>query len=69
MTNSPFMVPVRARRNERQLTQTELARLAGVSRVTVTRIERGQGVHSDSLLAVVSALDLAIKLGPVPPSA
>jgi transcriptional regulator with XRE-family HTH domain len=45
-------------RLDRNLTQQELAVEAGVSRVTVQRLERGHGVTLSGLLRVLRALEL-----------
>ncbi len=51
---------VMARRKERQLTQAELARRAGLTRELVTRFESGQVTEfgSRKLLAILAVLDL-----------
>jgi putative transcriptional regulator len=45
-------------RLERNLSQADLARDAGVSKTTVERIEAGEAVKSTSLIRVLRALDL-----------
>ena len=57
-----FSETVRSARKTKQLSQTQLAEQAGVSRVTVTRIERDQGVHVDSLLAVFRVLGYTLEV-------
>lgn len=49
---------LRALRKSRGLTQTELAEQAGLSRPTVSTLERGNDVSLDSFLSVLRALDL-----------
>jgi len=46
------------RRLDRQLTQAELARQAGVSKRTVERIEAGQSAQLSSLIRISRVLDL-----------
>ncbi|WP_158564377.1 helix-turn-helix domain-containing protein [Jiangella anatolica] len=57
---------VRDRRNERELTQAELARRAGVSREWVNALERGKpNVNVTQLMDVLEVLDLALDLTPL----
>ena len=49
-------------RLSRNINQTTLARNAGVSRRTITRLENGQGVSLDTLIRVMKALDVADRL-------
>lgn len=49
---------LRALRKSRGLTQTELAERAGLSRPTVSTLERGNDVSLDTFLSVLRALDL-----------
>lgn len=49
---------LQARRKSRGLTQTALAERAGLSRPTVSTLERGLDVNLDSFLSVLRALDL-----------
>lgn len=44
-------------RLERNLTQEQLAREAGISKATVERLEAGQPVNSTSLIRVLRSLD------------
>ena len=54
---------LKARRKHLQITQTELADLAGVSLTFVVQLEKGkQTVALNKMLAVVAALGLATKL-------
>jgi transcriptional regulator with XRE-family HTH domain len=53
---------IEALRLGRNLQQSELAREAGVSRRTITRLESGQSVSLDTLLRVMRALGLASRL-------
>lgn len=45
------------RRLDRNLTQSELAHEAGVSRATIERLEAGHAVKSSSLIRVLRSLD------------
>jgi transcriptional regulator with XRE-family HTH domain len=38
--------------------QQELALRIGTSKNTISRLERGQGIHSDTLLAILNQLEL-----------
>jgi len=61
---------LRAIRKSRNLTQQEVADRAGLSRLTVSSIERGNDVNLDSFLAVLRTLDLLDALAltiPEPP--
>ena len=49
---------IRAVRKSRGLNQTQLAERAGVSRPTVSKLERGTDVSLDSFLSSLRALDL-----------
>lgn len=49
---------LRALRRSRGLTQQDLAELAGLSRPTVSTLERGNDVSLDSFLSVLRALGL-----------
>lgn len=55
---------IRSVRRRRQLRQCDLARLAGVSQSTVSRVERGHlgPLSTDALRAVGSALDIHLEL-------
>lgn len=62
---------VRAHRKARKLTQQQLADRAGLSRPTLSNLERGHDVSLDSFLSVLRALDLlgaldAAVLAPAP---
>ncbi|MGH8194284.1 MAG: helix-turn-helix domain-containing protein [Woeseiaceae bacterium] len=46
----------------KNINQTQLAKEAGVSRRTITRLENGQGVSLDTLIRVLRALDLSARL-------
>jgi putative transcriptional regulator len=48
---------LKALRMSRRITQDALARAAGLSRATLTRMENGQGGDLRNFLAVLSALD------------
>lgn len=64
---------LRAHRKVRRLSQTELAERAGVSRTTVSKLERGHDVTLESWVAVLrtlgllGALDAAITAPPASP--
>ncbi len=49
---------IRSHRRNRRLTQEALAVRAGLSRPTLSKLERGHDVSLDSLLATLRALDL-----------
>ena len=49
---------IRKVRKSRRITQAQLATRAGLSRPTVSTLERGNDVSLDSLLSVFRALDL-----------
>ncbi len=56
---------IRARREELGLTMNQTAEAAGVSRVTVHRIERGRpSVTMGAYLNVITALSLSVELNP-----
>ena len=53
---------IRSRRYELGLTQQELSQLIGLSRTSITNIERGrQRLMADQLLAVANALDTQVE--------
>ena len=55
-------------RLKRNITQSRLAREAGVSRSTITRLaQEGKGISLDSLIRVLKALQLADSLGTLLP--
>jgi transcriptional regulator with XRE-family HTH domain len=45
---------------QHQMTHTELARLAGINRSTVTHIVRGGGCHTDTLERIAAALGVPV---------
>jgi len=49
---------IRMVRLKKNMTQMELAHKSGLSRVTISRIERGQGVTLSSLIEILRVLDL-----------
>lgn len=59
---------VRRRRKELGMTQTELARAAGVSLRTITYLELGDsaGIRLDKLMAIAAALDMRLALVDAP---
>jgi transcriptional regulator with XRE-family HTH domain len=58
---------IEALRLGRNIQQSELAREAGVSRRTITRLESGQSVSLDTLLRVMRALGLSNRLATLLP--
>ncbi len=54
-------------RLSKNISQAELARQAGVSRSTMTRIADGRGISLDSLIRVIKALGLADHLATLLP--
>lgn len=52
-------VNLRAARMERGLTQAALAQMAGVSKETVSRLERGEGGNSKTLEQLAQVLDIS----------
>jgi len=60
---------LRASRKSRGLSQTELAERAGLSRPTVSTLERGNDVSLDTFLSVLRALDLLDALDVTVPEA
>jgi transcriptional regulator with XRE-family HTH domain len=54
-------------RLERNLTQAELAREAGVSKITVERLEAGQAAKLQTLIRVLRVLGLLEALNPLLP--
>ncbi|RRD05197.1 helix-turn-helix domain-containing protein [Arachnia propionica] len=59
---APLSRKVREARKARGWSQTELATHAGVSRLTVTRLEAGKSVSSSTLLKVADSLGLRLAL-------
>jgi transcriptional regulator with XRE-family HTH domain len=53
---------VRRERKQRRMTQTNLCREAGVSRDTLSRLERGETVDTTSLVRIVLALRCELSL-------
>ncbi|QTV80769.1 helix-turn-helix transcriptional regulator [Microbacterium sp. NIBRBAC000506063] len=67
MTNSPTRLEILGKsikraREDQDLTQSQLAKRADTSRLSVLRIEQGSHVNTDTLVKVVGALGLEIKL-------
>ena len=64
---------IRALRKSRHLTQAQLAERSGLSRPTVSMLERGNDVNLDSFLSILRSLDLldtldaAVAIPPVSP--
>ncbi len=61
-TRGPFAAVITARRQELDLTQSDLAELAGVARGPVIALEAGRTVSLDVLLAVLEVLGLHLEL-------
>lgn len=61
-TRGPFAAVVAARRQELELTQSDVADLAGVARGPVVSLEAGRTVSLDVLLAVLEVLGLHLEL-------
>lgn len=59
---------LRARRLDRNITQANVAEMAGVDRKVVSGIERGRDVSLDSFLSVLRALDLLDRLDELIPA-
>lgn len=55
-------------RLSRNVSQADLAKEAGVSRSTITRLADGQGISVDSFIRVMLALDLADNLAALLPN-
>ncbi|MEO1202724.1 MAG: helix-turn-helix transcriptional regulator [Pseudomonadota bacterium] len=55
-------------RLSRNISQADLAREAGVSRSTITRLARGDGISVDSFVRILQALDLADHLAALLPN-
>lgn len=64
MDDQRIGLAIRSVRRRRHLSQADLARLAGVSQATISRIERGHlgPVSMDAVRAVCSALDIRVEL-------
>ncbi len=52
---------VREIRQERMISKTELARLAGVSAATIDRIERGESCRIETMRKIVMALGFTLE--------
>ena len=57
---------IRAARKALKLSQTALGQIAGLSRMPVYRIEAGQDISLRTLLSILSALHLDLKMQPMP---
>ena len=57
---------IRTARKTLKLSQTALGQAAGLSRMPVYRIEAGQDISLRTLLSILSALHLDLKMQPVP---
>lgn len=53
---------MREARNDRSLTQARAAELAGITRATVVRIEKGENVGVDDIHKLASALGYTLSL-------
>ena len=65
-TLSEVGAAIRAARKSLKLSQTGLGQIAGLSRMPVYRIEAGQDISLRTLLSILSALHLDLKLQPMP---
>ena len=65
-TLSEVGTAIRAARKSLKLSQTALGQIAGLSRMPVYRIEAGQDISLRTLLSILSALHLDLKLQPMP---
>ena len=65
-TLSEVGAAIRAARKSLKLSQTALGKIAGLSRMPVYRIEAGQDISLRTLLSILSALHLDLKLQPMP---
>lgn len=65
-TLSELGVAIRVARKSLNLSQTALGQIAGLSRMPVYRIEAGQDISLRTLLSILSALHLDLKLQPMP---
>ncbi|UUZ65736.1 helix-turn-helix domain-containing protein [Polaromonas sp. P1-6] len=57
---------IRLARKSQKLSQTELGKIAGLSRMPVYRIEAGQDISLRTLLSILSALRLGLQMQPLP---
>ena len=57
---------IRVARKSLKLSQTALGQVAGLSRMPVYRIEAGHDISLRTLLSILSALHLDLKMQPVP---
>lgn len=55
-------------RLSRNISQADLAREAGVSRSTITRLARGENISMDSFVRIMQALDLTDNLAALLPN-
>lgn len=65
-TLSEVGAAIRVARKSLKLSQTGLGQIAGLSRMPVYRIEAGQDISLRTLLSILSALHLDLKLQPMP---
>ena len=56
---------IRVARKSQKLSQTALGQMAGLSRMPVYRIEVGQDISLRTLLSILSALHLDLKMQPM----
>ena len=57
---------IRLARKSQKLSQAELGKLAGLSRMPIYRIEAGQDISLRTLLSILSALRLGLQMPPLP---
>lgn len=60
--HGPFAAVVTARRQELELSQTDLAELAGVARGPIVALESGRAVSLEVLLTVLEVLGLRLEV-------
>ena len=53
---------IKERRNEKGLSLIALVELSGVSRMTIIRIERGEGSDIDNMLKLAESLDTTVSM-------
>lgn len=59
---SQFGAQFRCERKSKKLTQQEVAARAGVSRLTIIQLERGENVGLHSVMAAIGALDMGLRI-------
>jgi transcriptional regulator with XRE-family HTH domain len=59
---SQFGAQFRRERKSKKLTQQEVASRAGLSRLTIIQLERGENVGLHSVMAAIGALDMGLRI-------